>query len=144
MKILLANYAHAVNKSPAKLVQQMLSQFCESDRRAIENPNGTGREGELLLHLQEAFRQGSDAAYRDMLLVSRPWRLDLSKLTVPVFMWHGEADTLVPIAPAKAFASLLGYWPSMPNMHIARPSWPPAFIQRAGSPRSHRYCLATL
>ena len=107
LKILLTNYAHAVSKSPAKLVQQMLSQFCESDRRAIENPNGTGREGELLLHLQEAFRQGSDAAYRDMLLVSRPWRLDLSKLTVPVFMWHGEADTLVPVAPAKEFSKLI-------------------------------------
>lgn len=104
LKILFANYAHAVNKSPAKLMQKMLSQFCEWDRRIIENPIGEGREKELMLHLEEAFRQGSKGAYRDMLLMSQPWRLDLNKISIPVFMWHGESDTLVPIAPAKEFA----------------------------------------
>lgn len=27
--------------------------------------------------------------------------------SVPVFMWHGESDTLAPIAPAKVFAKLI-------------------------------------
>ncbi|MDX1252869.1 MAG: alpha/beta hydrolase [Gammaproteobacteria bacterium] len=105
-KILLANYARAAKKNPMKLVQKILPQFCESDRRIIENPNGKGRE-QLVLHLQEAFRQGIDGAYRDALLLSQPWRLDLSKITVPVFLWHGESDTLVPIAPAREFAKLI-------------------------------------
>ena len=107
LKILFSNYANAVRKRPIKLARAMLSQFCEWDRRIIENPNGKGREEELMQHLKEAFRQGSDATYRDTLLIARPWRLDLSKITVPVMMWHGEADTLMPIAPAKSLAKLI-------------------------------------
>lgn len=107
LKVVFANYAHAVRKHPEKLAQQVLSQFCEWDRRIIENPNGKGREKELMLHLEEAFRQGSEGVYRDTLLVSRSWQLDPSKVTVPVIMWHGESDTLVPIAPAKEFAKII-------------------------------------
>lgn len=104
LKILFANYARAVNKVPEKLLKKMLSEFCEWDRRIIESSNKKGHEKELMLHLEEAFRQGSNAAYRDTLLISQPWRLDLQKISIPVFMWHGESDTLVPIAPAKEFA----------------------------------------
>ncbi|HRD48502.1 MAG: alpha/beta hydrolase [Candidatus Competibacter sp.] len=107
LRILFADYAHAVRKSPEQFMRNMLSQFCEWDRRIFDGANGTGRTHEIMLHLKEAFRQGGDGAYRDMLLISRPWRLDLSKLAIPVIMWHGESDTLMPIAPAKAFAKLI-------------------------------------
>lgn len=79
LKPLFVSYAHAVNRSPEKLMQKILAQFCEWDRRIIENPTGKGGEKEFMLHLKEAFRQGSDAVYRDTLLMSRPWRLDLKK-----------------------------------------------------------------
>lgn len=107
LRMLFANYANAVKKSPEELARKMLTQFCVWDRHVIENSHGKSRKEDLMLHLKEAFRQGRDGAYRDMLLVSRPWRLDLNKLTVPVFMWHGEADTLMPIAPARGFAKLI-------------------------------------
>jgi pimeloyl-ACP methyl ester carboxylesterase len=42
-----------------------------------------------------------------MLLVSRPWQLDPSKITVPVLIWHGEADTLIPIVAVREFAKLI-------------------------------------
>lgn len=100
----IAPYAHAVKKSPEELVRKLLTQFCEWDRNVIENSHGKSRQEDFMLHCKEAFRQGSDG---DMLLVSRPWQLDLNTLTVPVFMWHGEADTLMPITPARGFAKLI-------------------------------------
>jgi pimeloyl-ACP methyl ester carboxylesterase len=61
----------------------------------------------LIKHAKEAFRQGVDGAYCDMMLVSHPWHLDLDKITVPVFMWHGTADTLMPVSSARAFSKLI-------------------------------------
>jgi len=107
LKIIFKNYAHAVIKHPEKFMQKVRSQFCEWDRRVINQSNGRYVEKELLLHLREAFRQGFEGAYRDTLLVSQSWRLDLKEITVPVFLWHGESDTLMPIAPAKEFARLI-------------------------------------
>ncbi|HET7370603.1 MAG TPA: alpha/beta hydrolase [Gammaproteobacteria bacterium] len=90
-------------KKLARLKAKRLSRLPEWDRRALEGQNGE----ELRAHLKEAFRQGGDGTYRDLLLISRPWGLDLDKLTVPVFMWHGAADTNVPIASAREFSNLI-------------------------------------
>ncbi len=75
----------------------------ESDRRVFETQNPEHAR----MQAKEIYRQGGDGVYRDLLLVSRPWHLDLKELTVPVFMWHGTADTNVPISTARAFSSLI-------------------------------------
>ena len=75
----------------------------EWDRHAFEKKNSE----DARMEVKEIFRQGGDGMYRDLLLVSRPWHLDLKELAVPVFMWHGAADTHVPISTARAFSSLI-------------------------------------
>jgi pimeloyl-ACP methyl ester carboxylesterase len=106
LKISFRSYENAVKKYPDKLLQQMLTQLCEWDKSVLQKQAGKG-EKLFLLHLTEAFKQGSDATYIDFLLISRPWGFKTSNISVPVFMWHGECDTLMPIAPAKEFATLL-------------------------------------
>jgi pimeloyl-ACP methyl ester carboxylesterase len=39
-----------------------------------------------------------------MLLISRPWNLQTDQIKSPISLWHGEADTLVPVTPARYFA----------------------------------------
>lgn len=78
----------------ARLKSKQLARLPEWDRRILEGQGGEN----MRTQMKEAFRQGADGAYRDLLLVSRPWHLDLKKLTTPVFMWHGIADTNPPPA----------------------------------------------
>lgn len=75
----------------------------EWDRRVFETQNPE----KARVQVQEIFRQGGGGVYRDLLLVSRPWHLDLQKLKVPVFMWHGAADTFVPVSTAREFSKLI-------------------------------------
>lgn len=50
---------------------------------------------------REAFRHGSSGAAYETWLFTRPWEIDLSSITVPVFIWQGEADVNVPPAMGR-------------------------------------------
>lgn len=47
--------------------------------------------------MAQAFRNGSRAAIRDIVLLTRPWGFALQDISVPVQLWHGERDTTVPV-----------------------------------------------
>lgn len=102
LKALFATTANAVKKHPKKYMAKVRSQTQGSNEGMTQS-----RSEHTLMHAQEAFRQGVEGAYRDMLLVSHPWRLDLDKISVPVFMWHGTGDTLMPISSAREFSKLI-------------------------------------
>ena len=103
LKRIFSGTANTVRKHPEKYWSGVLAKSPEWDRRIMEKQNGDY----LIMHAKEAFRQGVDGAYRDMLLVSHPWHLDLDKITVPVFMWHGTEDTLMPVSAALKFSKLI-------------------------------------
>lgn len=100
-------YAQSVAAHPEKLVKQVEAQLCEWDKQVMKQCRAEGREEELVLDIREAFRQGANGVFRDAVLVARNWKLDLKKITVPVFVWHGTADTLMPITPAQTLAQLI-------------------------------------
>lgn len=118
LKWLLAMSSASARKHPDKYMAKMLSKFPEWDRRIIEKNYEKAKE-EAMMQLKEAYRQGADGTYRDFLLVSHPWHLDLDKIAVPVFMWHGTADTLMPVSSAREFSKLI-------------PGCEPHFISGAG------------
>lgn len=108
LRVLMALYARAVSKqrkpNSDKAKQKMLAQLCAWDRRVLESREDDPR---AKLQLQEAFRQGPAGAYHDMMRVSHAWGLDFQSLRVPVFLWHGTADTLMPVSCARAFAQMI-------------------------------------
>jgi pimeloyl-ACP methyl ester carboxylesterase len=55
----------------------------------------------LIADITEAFRQGSQGAALDVVLLGRPWGFSLREIQPEVHLWQGEADTLVPAAMGK-------------------------------------------
>jgi pimeloyl-ACP methyl ester carboxylesterase len=52
----------------------------------------------LNLNIREAFRQGIIGAATDMQLYTQSWGFQLSDITLPVKLWHGDADKVVPLS----------------------------------------------
>jgi pimeloyl-ACP methyl ester carboxylesterase len=57
--------------------------------------------------LREAFRQGGQGVADELLLLMRPWTVRLQEIQVPVRLWHGEADDMVPVAMGRYFAQAI-------------------------------------
>jgi pimeloyl-ACP methyl ester carboxylesterase len=55
----------------------------------------------------EAFRQGVAGYAQDIVIQSRPWPFDPSAITAPVYVVHGELDTLLPLAHSRHTAELI-------------------------------------
>ena len=57
--------------------------------------------------MAQAFRNGSGAAIRDIVLLTRPWGFPLRDINVPVQIWHGEQDTTVPVKMGRDLADYI-------------------------------------
>lgn len=66
----------------------------ESDRRCIEDPRV---HASLMKNWREAFRDGNAGALVDGSLFARPWGFNLREIKVPVTLFHGMADIIVPL-----------------------------------------------
>ena len=68
------------------------------DRKLLNEP----RVKQLLsLNIREAFRQGTVGAARDMQLYTQPWGFQLADISKSIDIWHGDVDTVVPLAHSE-------------------------------------------
>jgi pimeloyl-ACP methyl ester carboxylesterase len=91
-------------RNPRRFIKQMTRSFAEVDRPYLRRPEV--REV-FLVETPEAFRQGSRGPAYELRLYSRPWGFRLRDISVPVHVWQGDADTNVPVAMARHFASVI-------------------------------------
>lgn len=73
-----------------------------ADRRWLSRPDVRGDE---LATLREALRQGVAGYVRDVVLLAQPWDFRPGDIAVPVQLWHGDADTVVPAHHARQLAA---------------------------------------
>jgi pimeloyl-ACP methyl ester carboxylesterase len=57
--------------------------------------------------LREAFRNGGRGVADELLLLMRPWTVRPEEIQVPVRLWHGEADGIVPVAMGRHLADAI-------------------------------------
>jgi pimeloyl-ACP methyl ester carboxylesterase len=61
----------------------------------------------LMTTMGEAFRQGVGGYAQDIVVQGRPWSFDTRAMVAPVWLLHGEADTIVPVAHARHSAEVI-------------------------------------
>jgi pimeloyl-ACP methyl ester carboxylesterase len=67
--------------------------LCPSDRMLLARPEV---QRMLRANFQESAAQGLRAYAQDVVIFSRPWGFPLQGITVPVCLWHGESDNILP------------------------------------------------
>ncbi|HJW90690.1 MAG TPA: alpha/beta hydrolase [Anaerolineales bacterium] len=87
-----------------KMVANAMAALPEPDRRAMAD---TEKQQGFLKMLQEATRQGPRGAWKDTLLLISPWDFRPQDISLPVQLWHGEADTNAPPAMARFVAAAI-------------------------------------
>jgi pimeloyl-ACP methyl ester carboxylesterase len=91
-----------------------------ADERALEDEAfATG----LMATVGEAFRNGVEGYAQDVVIQGQPWLFDPGSITAQVWIYHGEADTLTPVAHGRHTASLipgchLELWPDEGHLSI--------------------------
>jgi pimeloyl-ACP methyl ester carboxylesterase len=58
----------------------------------------------LLTHVEAARHHGVAHLAAELAIFARPWDVDLAAIDVPVHMWYGEADRIVPTAMGRHLA----------------------------------------
>ncbi|HEX9974209.1 MAG TPA: alpha/beta hydrolase [bacterium] len=96
--------------------EKLVADLPESDKNLLHQPVIAEM---FKKDVAEAFRQGSKGVVSDMKILSEPWGFSLNEIKIPVHIWHGTADTIVPIELATYMMERL-------------PNAQPHFIEGAG------------
>lgn len=80
----------------------MIAQLPECDRAALRHSEW--RKG-LAAAVREAFQQGARGAAWEGCLYAQPWNFSLDEINLPVIVWHGEHDQIVPIEMGRYYAN---------------------------------------
>ena len=81
--------------------ESMQAQLAECDRVALGHADWRNALAESV---REAFRHGTQGTAWDGCLYARPWNFPIEKIAVPVRLWHGEQDRIVPVEMGRDYA----------------------------------------
>ncbi|WP_085317210.1 alpha/beta fold hydrolase [Derxia lacustris] len=101
---LLRGTVKSVRADVYRHLEQTLDSATEADRLALADPRLRASYAQGLL---ASVRRGEQDLVTELLLLARPWELDLSRLQPPVRLWHGEGDGMVAIEAAHKLAERL-------------------------------------
>lgn len=94
----------SIRRHPGFFIDRSNGDKPESDLRWLSL--GSVRAGEVR-NLQEAFRQGGWGYAHDLRLLARPWGFATEQIRVPVQLWHGDEDTVIPLSSSRYLASAI-------------------------------------
>ncbi len=97
--------AAKIKADPASHVAGLHSEMPESDRRVVAD---AGIRALLAENFAEALRASADGWIDDVLALCSPWGFDVSDISVPVLLWHGENDVFSPASHTRWLAKRIG------------------------------------
>jgi pimeloyl-ACP methyl ester carboxylesterase len=110
--------ARLARLSPKSAAKSFLKQLSPADREVVDT---MGSPVEAMALFTEAFLRGPRGVIDDYRAIAKPWGVDLASITVPVRIYQGDADTMVPLRHAEELAARLPHadlvrWPGEGHM----------------------------
>lgn len=96
--------AHWMRQDAARYVKFMMAGMVSPDRELFADP---GYRSLVQESTAEALRQGGQGAAWELTLIARPWDFRLQDVRMPVSLWQGLADQILPAAMARRLAAAL-------------------------------------
>ena len=89
-----------------KKMKESAKKFPEADRKIFDDPQILSL---FVKETAEAFRQGSKGVYYEGKIYVRSWGFNLEDISpkLKVYIWHGEADEIVPVAMGRGMCKLI-------------------------------------
>jgi pimeloyl-ACP methyl ester carboxylesterase len=89
---------------PEALQQLMARQLPPADQAVLDDPQVYAA---LQASFAAAFEQGAAGPAWEAAIYQQPWAIEPQRIGVPVQLWHGELDNIVPVAMGRRHAALL-------------------------------------
>ena len=83
---------------PAKQLDEAIAGMIEADRQILGDP---ALRAVMIANASEMYRQGNGGIYDEALCLARPWGFPIAGVSVPVRIWHGALDKVVPVGMGK-------------------------------------------
>ncbi len=91
-------------RDPADYLRRLGEELSFADRKVLTNPRIFKALEQSII---ECLRQGGSHMAKDNQLCFAPWSVPLTEIRVPVQLWHGAADTVVPAHCSESLSQQL-------------------------------------
>jgi pimeloyl-ACP methyl ester carboxylesterase len=100
--------------SPKSAMKSFEKQLNDSDRALVPT---LGTPAEAMALFTQAFLRGARGVVADYAALARPWGVEVERTEIPVSIFHGDADTMVPLRHSEELAARvpnarLEVWPA--------------------------------
>jgi pimeloyl-ACP methyl ester carboxylesterase len=85
-----------------RFFDKSFSEMCAADQEVLSEP---GLRRQMIDNSAELYRQGTRGIGDEALVLARRWGFEPRAIRVPVRIWHGERDDVVPAAMARYMAA---------------------------------------
>ena len=106
-RLMMFAWAKTALFAPSVALKGLADDLSEPDRRFLEEGVRERGAAKVMSLFAEVFRQGGGGVVLEYRLYGRPWGLSLGEVPIPVHLWHGEDDLVVPMHHAEDLASRL-------------------------------------
>lgn len=93
-----------LQRAPEKGYEKIAKSLGGRDYELMNDPAIRNR---AIKDIQSRQFQGSEVIISEYQRLQKPWNVDLSQITIPVMMWHGENDPTISIGSACAMAAVI-------------------------------------
>jgi pimeloyl-ACP methyl ester carboxylesterase len=98
------NWSRAQKSDPEKQLDNAIVGMVEADREILGDPR---LRAVMIANADEMYRQGNRGIYEEALCMVRPWGFPVEGVSVPVRIWHGAQDRVVPVGMGKHLARVM-------------------------------------